>query len=197
MQLGRLLGRFLMDFGSKMGVLGGSRGSKNRSWEGSWGVLGGSWVPRAKKWVRPSIWTTHLAPKWEAKIDLKSIQRPSKKWLFFWSLLGSTFGAIWYQLGSQNHPKMEPNWCQNRCKLGCWFHTCFWMDLGSIFVDFSPQHAKAGVPKIYKKLRFFNIFMILLACLLDGFWSQLSSILGWFWEPSWQQVGTKSLQTSI
>ena len=28
-------------------------------------------------------------------------------------------------------------------------------------------------------------------------WSQLASILGGFWEPSWSQVGTKSLQKSI
>ena len=32
---------------------------------------------------------------------------------------------------------------------------------------------------------------------LHRFWSQLASILGGFWEPSWGQVGTKSLQKSI
>ena len=51
--MGQRPGEFLIKFGSKMWVLGGSWGSKNRSWEGSWGVLGGSWVPRAKKGVRP------------------------------------------------------------------------------------------------------------------------------------------------
>ena len=32
---------------------------------------------------------------------------------------------------------------------------------------------------------------------LHRFWSQLGSILGGFWEPSWGQVGTKSLQKSV
>ena len=32
---------------------------------------------------------------------------------------------------------------------------------------------------------------------LHRFWSQLGSILGGFGEPSWSQVGTKSLQKSI
>ena len=33
----------------------------------------------------------------------------------FWSDLVPT----WLQLGSQNPPKMEPSWDQNRCRLGC------------------------------------------------------------------------------
>ena len=32
---------------------------------------------------------------------------------------------------------------------------------------------------------------------LHRFWNQLGSILGGLWEPSWSQVGTKSLQKSI
>ena len=32
---------------------------------------------------------------------------------------------------------------------------------------------------------------------LHRFWNQLGSILGGIWEPSWSQVGTKSLQKSI
>ena len=40
--MGQRPGEFLIKFGSKMWVLGGSWGSKNRSWERSWGVLGGS-----------------------------------------------------------------------------------------------------------------------------------------------------------
>ena len=71
----------------------------------------------------------------------------------------SIFGAIWCQLGSQNPPKMESNWYQNRCKLGCWFGTCFGRDLGSIFVDFWSQHAQAGIAKIYKKRRTITKFI--------------------------------------
>ena len=33
--------------------------------------------------------------------------------------------------------------------------------------------------------------------ILEGSWSDLGSILGSSWEPSWGQVGTKSLQKSI
>ena len=73
----------------------------------------------------------------------------------FWS----HFVPTWLQLGSQNPPKMEPSWFQNRCKLGCWFDTCFGRDLGTIFIDFWPQHAKAGVAKIYKKRRTITKFI--------------------------------------
>ena len=55
-------------------------------------------------------------------------------------------------------PKMKPSWLQNRCKLGCWFESCFVMDFGWIFIDFLPQHGMAEVAKIVNSSTFFINF---------------------------------------
>ena len=59
---------------------------------------------------------------------------------FLSSIWRSTFEAIWSELGPildpQNLPKMKPSWLQNRFKLGCWFESCFLMDVRLFFIDF-------------------------------------------------------------
>ena len=115
---------------------------------------------------------------------------------------GSVFSWFWHQLGSQNLPKMEPSWIQNRSKLGCWFDSCFGTDLGTIFIGFCMV---CVIRPCYVDLK--NWIKMVPRSLpkqlsnqhpnLDRFWNQLGFILGGFGEPSWSQVGTKSLQKSI
>ena len=95
----------------------------------------------------------------------------------FWSDLVPT----WLHLGPPNPPKMGPSWLQNRCKLECWFESCFWKDVGTMFIDFLPQLDMAEVANYIEKnncfLLFFNFW--LLCCwddLLIDFWS----IFDWF-----------------
>ena len=141
----RCLGRVLKPSWLQVEVL-------SLSWRQLWGVL-------ARSWFQDGGFRVHLGSQMDAQIHESCSQERSERWSFFWYLCASTLEAIWCQLGSQKPPKMEPNWFQNRCKLGCWFDTCFGRDLGSIFVDFWPQHAKAGIAKIYKNRRTITKFI--------------------------------------
>ena len=97
----------------------GSKIHKNQSWEGSWGVLGGSWAPRGPK--SPSKWLPGKLGKMGLrgfgrdlgpKIDQNPILNRSKKQTFCWYMLRSIFLRFWHQLGPQNPPKMQPSWDQ-------------------------------------------------------------------------------------
>ena len=102
---------------------------QNRSQEASWRGRGGLGAILAPRWpqeaknLRKSI---SGAPSWEACWGLKSQKIAPKSdpegddfFIVFGIDFWSHFVPTWLQLGSQNPPKMEPSWFQNRCKLGC------------------------------------------------------------------------------
>ena len=148
-----------MNMGSKIDEKSMKNRSKNRSKIkcdlGS--IFGGSWVD----------FGVDLGAKLGAKIEQNRSQERSEMWSIFWWIWRSIFETIWSHLGSQTLPKIEPNWFQNRCKLGCWFASCFVMDFGWIFIDFLPQHSMAEIAKIVGSSMFFYRFLIFL---LFGFW---------------------------
>ena len=77
MQLGKLLGRFLLDFGSKMEVFGKSRGPKNQEKSilgGVLGGLGGILGPKSQKRSATLDLKHEMGPQIGAKIDQKSSQ---------------------------------------------------------------------------------------------------------------------------
>ena len=125
-----------------------------------WGLLGASWLQEGGSWA---ILSSKLGPK----IGQNRSQERSEMWSIFWWIWRSIFEAIWSHLGSQTPPKMKPSWLQNRCKLGCWFESCFVMDFGWIFIDFLLQHSMAEVAKIVNSFYVFYRFLIFW---LLGFW---------------------------
>ena len=110
---------------SKIEQNGSQNGSKSLPrglLEGSGGVLGPSWLqdgPKKQKTSENQFLGPPLGRHVEPQNLKKSFPRAIQKVMIFSLFLGSTFGAILFQLGSQNPPKMEPNWFQTRCKLGC------------------------------------------------------------------------------
>ena len=102
---------------------------QNRSQEASWRGLGGSWghlgskmAPRSKKPPKINFWAPLLGGMLGPKIS-KIVPKSDPEGDDFFIVLGidfwSHFVPTWLQLGSQNPPKMEPSWFQNRCKFGC------------------------------------------------------------------------------
>ena len=75
-------------------------------------------------------------------------------------ILNSILVGFWLELGTQNPPKMEPSWVQNRSKLEYSFGSYLWKDLGYIFDGFAT-HVKIGeLSKTYKNWYVFSIFVI-------------------------------------
>ena len=154
MLLGWFWDWFLIDFwlilASKIDEKSMKNRSKNRSKIrcdlGS--IFDGSWVG----------FGVDLGSKLGPKIDQNRSQERSEMWSIFWWIWRSIFEAIWSHLGPQTPPKMKPSWLQNRCKLGCWFESCFVMDFGWIFIDFLPQHGMAEIAKIVDSFMFFIDF---------------------------------------
>ena len=205
MQLGRLLGRFLIDFGSKMGVLGGSWGSKNRSWEGSWGVLGGSWVPRAKKGVRHSISDTTWAPKLEPKsaknlseIDKKIIIVLNDFCIVFWGNLERSWANFdpkmapsWHQVGFKIDPKRpsKSNWPT----IAKTFKSVVLSSKikGSRCQDRNQVGSKIDQKSIQKAIENKMQVGMDLGSMFGGSWVGFRVDLGPKLGPSWCQLGTK------
>ena len=143
-----------------------------------WGVLGASWLQEGGSWA---ILSSKLGPK----IGQNRSQERSEMWSIFWWIWRSIFEAIWSHLGSQTPPKMKPSWLQNRCKLGCWFESCFVMDFGSIFIDFLLQHSMAEVAKLVDSPTFFIDFWYF------GSWA-LGLILGLIFDRFWGDFGIEN-----
>ena len=147
---------------------------QNRSQEASWKGLGRSWghlgPKMASRWPQEAPRPRKInsgAPSWEPSWKPKSIKNPSRgpeQVIVFLITCGIHFWRDlvpnWLQLGSRNLPKIEPRWNQNQCKLGCWFDNGFGRDLGTIFIEFLPEHAKGEVAKIYKNLKLTQNLMV-------------------------------------
>ena len=93
----------------------------------------------------------------------------------------------WAQLGSQNLPKMEPSWLQKPSKRQSseitktlknhWFFKLF----GGFGVpSWSQNRSKINSERYLKQDVILNRFLM-----------ALGPILGRFWRPSWDQVGSK------
>ena len=92
---------------------------------GVWGGLGAILAPRWPQEAKNLRKSISGVPSWEAcwgpksqKIAPKSDPEGDDFFIVFGIDFGSHFVPTWLQLGSQNPPKMEPSWDQNRCKLG-------------------------------------------------------------------------------
>ena len=118
-------------------------------------------------------------------------------WYFFNIVFDTLLDRFWCQLAPNLASKIDQKSIQEPSKIYPKFYLVSSTFLNRFLIDFGSNLGSSNPPFTYEKSWFLKIFMILLDCLLDGFWSQLGSILGWFWEPSWHQVGTKSLQKSI
>ena len=120
---------------------------------------------------------------------------------FFDVFLTSFFNALldrfWCQLAPNLASKIDQKSIQEPSKIYPKFYLVSSTFLNRFLIDFGSNLGTSNPPFTCKKSWFLKLFMILLDCLLDGFWSQLGSILGGFGEPSWDQVGTKLLQKSI
>ena len=136
-------------------------------------ILGGFWL---RGWFQN-----------RAKVDQKSIQNVISLLIVFWIDFWSDLVPTWSQLGSQNHPKMEPSWLQKPSKRQSseitktlknhWFFKLF----GGFGVpSWSQNRSKTCSKRYLKQDR-----------ILNGFWMALGSMLGPFWRPSWDQVGSK------
>ena len=179
---------------------------KMRSMGASWDDFGGIWAHDGWKWwVLAPFWSDFFhffAPRWlqdafkmgswavlgsklGPKIGQNRSQERSEMWSIFWWIWRSIFEAIWSHLGSQTPPKMKPSWLQNRCKLGCWFESCFVMDFGWIFIDFLLQHSMAEVAKIVDSSTFFIDFWYF------GYWA-LGLILGLIFDGFWGDFGVEN-----
>ena len=93
---------------------------------GVWGGLGAILAPRWPQEAKNLRKSISGAPSWEAcwglkfqKIAPKSDPEGDDFFIVFGIDFWSHFVPTWLQLGSQNPPKMEPSWFQNRSKLGC------------------------------------------------------------------------------
>ena len=128
-------------------ILGGLLGGSWRVLGVLGGILGPSWPqdgPKSpkdlEKWFLGPPLGAHLGAQNRSKL----VPRAIRKVIIFMITLVIDFWIDWVptwpQLGLQNPPKMGPTWHPNRCKLGCWFESCFWKDLGIIFKVFLPQH---------------------------------------------------------
>ena len=93
----------------------------------SWGHLGsklevlGFLAPNLKvlgrSWLQDGGLGLHLDSKMGAKIHENCCQERSKRLSFCSSFFGSTFEAIWCQLGSKLAPKAFPKWSQVGSKI--------------------------------------------------------------------------------
>ena len=109
----------------------GPKSVQNRSLRGSGGVLGGSWGSWGLSWPQDGPKSQHKSKKQtlvspiggqvgsqnRAKIGPKSIQDVIIFLIGSWTDFKSIWLPTWLQLGSQNPPKMEPSWFQNRPNL--------------------------------------------------------------------------------
>ena len=120
MQLGRLLGRFLIDLGSKLEVLGGSWGSKNQGKSilgGVLGGLGGILAPKSQK-MRARIDLKHeFGPPNGGQNPLKLLPRAIQKVIIFLIDLKIDFWSDLVQLGPILGPKALPKWSQVGSKI--------------------------------------------------------------------------------
>ena len=134
----------------------GAKTSQNRSLELSGRVLEGSGEhlgpkkhqdtnKRCEKWELSPPQTPPVGCQNLSKLAPRAIHNVIIFLITFWIDFWSDLVPTCLQLGSQNLPKMEPSWFQNRCKLWCWFEGCFWKDVGTIFIDSLPQHDMAEV----------------------------------------------------
>ena len=114
---------------------------------------------------------------------------------FFWSFFDIVFNPLlerfWCQLAPNLASKIDPKSIQDPPKIDSKLYLVSSTFLNRFLIDFGSNLGPSNPPFTCKKQWFLKIFMILLACLLDGFWSQLGSILGGFWEPSWHQIAPK------
>ena len=99
-----------------LGALGGGLG-------GSWGGLGGlgghvgpKMGPRAQNPVRWTPLDPQVGSQNRAKIGPKPVQNAIFFLMGCWMGFKSILVPTWLQLGSQNHPKMEPSWLQKPSK---------------------------------------------------------------------------------
>ena len=98
------------------------------------------------------------------------------------------FGRFWSQLGSQNPPKMEPSWLPKaiqeaikRNHKNIKKNICFLKLFGGFGVpSWSQNRSKINSERYLKQDVILNRFLM-----------ALGPILGRFWRPSWDQVGSK------
>ena len=88
----------------------------------------------------------------------------------------------WSQLGSQNHPKMEPSWLQKRSKrqsskiIKIFKNHCFFnINGGFEGPKLEPKSIKIGSRRYLKQDK-----------ILDRFWMALELIFGRFWDRFWR-----------
>ena len=128
MQLGRLLGRFLMDFGSKMEVKS-RKIDLGRGLGGSWGDLGSQ---EPKNECDPRSETLIWPPSWRRK-SIKNPSRGHRKgdcfFDHFWDRLLERFGT-------NLAPKTLPKWSQIGSKIDASWGVHFTLVLEGILAPF-------------------------------------------------------------
>ena len=138
MQLGRLLGRFLMDFGSKMEVFGRSWGPKNQEKSilgGVLGGLGGILGPKSQKGRARSNLKHEFGPpnggENRSKIHPEAIEKVIVFLITFGIDFWSDLVPTWLPKPSQNGAKLVPKSMQVGMLIwhlfwkGSWFHFCW------------------------------------------------------------------------
>ena len=100
----------------------------------------------------------------------------------FWWILVPT----WPQLGPPNRPKINKQWFQNSIYFSVDLLIRFWL----IFVQFWSLWNLENWALTYTRAQCSHFWCVYLGI-------TFSSILEWFWRPSWGQVGTKIDQKSI
>ena len=161
------------------GVLGGSWGHLgSKLWFGvilapTLGGLGPILAPSCGFWA-PSWFPNGGQNPW------KLFPRAIQKVIIFWSFFGSTFGAIWCQLGSQPPPKTFPKWSQVGSKIGTsWgvdLRDVFWWMLDRFLLIFDLNMPRAKWLKSIKNVEpspnlvfFDTLVVVLLGWLFDSF----------------------------
>ena len=139
--------------------------------EGSWAILAPRWPqdgPKSPQNLEHRFLGPPLGGNFGSQNRSKSVSRAIRKVMVFmidlkidfWSGLVPTYR----HLDPQHLPKMGPSWLQNRCKLECWFESCFWKDVRLIFIVFftTTWHGRSStnINKHVVFLAFFNFWLL-------------------------------------
>ena len=118
------LGPISDKFSFQNGGVRGSWGSKNQHKSilgevlgGLGGMLGPKSSKRSAKLVLRHPFSPQVGRQNQSKIHPEAIEKVIVFLITFGIDFWSDLVPTWLQLGSQNPPKMEPSWNQNRCKL--------------------------------------------------------------------------------
>ena len=173
--------------------------------ESSWAILGPRWPQEGSKNENVQKKQNIFTPLLGGKLEPKSIKNRSwgdpKGDLFVVSLFGSTFEAIWCQLGSNMAPKTLPKWSQVGAKIDASWGVDLTLVLEGISAPFLSifyhnmtwPRARIHWPCQYE----IHIFAFLFLCCWDDLSIDFYCFFVVLGMENRQQIDQKSMQKAI